>query len=184
VDDPLKPEAPSNPSRLTPVIEENIRKLLERRKREELQLSWKDRIAAKIACFTGSMSFVISHLIIYTLWIAVNLNWIPALPRFDPSLVILAMEASVEAIFLSTFILMTQNRIMQVADRRADLNLQISLLSEREITRMIQLVQKMAKTMGINEAEHPELKEFSQNVEPEKILEAIDEHQQKMDQSN
>lgn len=72
---------------------------------------------------------------VYGFWILANLGWIPGVPKFDPTFVVLAMEASVESLFLSTFILITQNRMMAQADKRADLNLQISLLSEHEVNR-------------------------------------------------
>jgi uncharacterized membrane protein len=87
------------------------------------------------------------------------------------------MEAPVEAIFLSTFILITQNRMMAEADRRADLNLQISLLAEHEVTRLIQLVSEMAKKMGIEAARDPEVKELSQDVRPEMVLETLEKNE-------
>jgi uncharacterized membrane protein len=80
------------------------------------------------------MPFVGLHLGVYTAWIVINLGRTPGVPRFDPSFVILAMEAFVEAIFPSTFIPITQNRMQAQADRHADLNLQISLLAEHEVT--------------------------------------------------
>ena len=77
----------------------------------------------------------------------VNLPGVP-LPHFDPTCVVLAMVASVEAIFLSTFILITQNRIATQAQKRADLDLQISLLAEHEITRLLTLTVAMAERLG------------------------------------
>src|SRR3954471_7488508 len=115
---------------ITEVLDRNILALLERRKTEEQELGWHDRMAEAVTRFAGSMAFLYIHLVIYSLWIAINLGWIPRTPKFDRSFVILAMEASVEAIFLSTFILITQNRMMAMADKRADLNLQVNLLAE------------------------------------------------------
>ena len=80
------------------------------------------------------MRFVYLHLALFGGWIIVNLGLIPGLRPFDPSFVVLAMVASVEAIFLSTFVLISQNRMAAAADRRADLDLQVSLLAEHEIT--------------------------------------------------
>ena len=87
----------------------------------------------------------------FRLWIIINLGSTP-LPAFDPTFVILAMFASVEAIFLSTFVLITQNRMAAQADRRADLDLHISLLAEHEVTRLITLVSSIAERMGIEPA--------------------------------
>jgi uncharacterized membrane protein len=87
------------------------------------------------------------------------------------------MEASVEAIFLSTFILITQNRIMAQAEERADLNLQISLLAEHEVTRLITLVTEIARRMDVEASKNPELEELSQDVAPEKVLQSIEEQE-------
>ena len=166
-------ENPSRSPGIAPVMERNIRTLLQKRQEEEARLGWKERLAVGIANFTGSMTFVLFHVVLYCSWIAINVGLIPGVPRFDPSLVILAMEASVEAIFLSSFILITQNRMMAQADRRADLNLQISLLAEYEITRLITLVKEMAERMNIEEARRPDLNELTQEVAPEQVLETI-----------
>jgi uncharacterized membrane protein len=72
----------------------------------------------------------------FGLWIVANLGWIPGVPKWDESFVVLAMWASVEAIFLSTFVLIGQNRMQAAADNRADLDLQISLLAEHEVTKL------------------------------------------------
>ena len=110
----------------------------------------------------------------------INLGWIPGVPRFDPTFVILAMEASVEAIFLSTFVLISQNRMRAEADKRADLDLQISLLAEHEITRLVQLVSTMAARMGIREDESSDLPELKQDVAPEAVLDRIEEVEEKL----
>ena len=123
------------------------------------------------------MRFVYIHLALFGLWIGANLGWLPGVPRFDPSFVVLAMVASVEAIFLSTFVLITQNRMAALADKRADLDLQISLLAEHEVTRLISLVTAIAEHMGIEAAHNPELAELSQDVAPEKVMEQMEEHE-------
>jgi uncharacterized membrane protein len=86
------------------------------------------------------MRFVYVHVALYGGWITLNLGIIPGLPRFDPTFVVLAMVASVEAIFLSTFVLISQNRMAAVANKRADLDLQISLLTEHELTKLATIV--------------------------------------------
>src|SRR3954452_13197867 len=93
---------------LAPVLDRNIEALRQRRLREEHAASWGERLADAITGFTGSMTFVYIHVIMFGLWIVANLNWIPSLPAWDESFVILAMVASVEAIFLSTFVLISQ----------------------------------------------------------------------------
>ena len=155
------------------VIERNIRALIERRKAEEERKGWRERVADAVTGFTGSMTFVFIHLFLFAGWILVNLPGTPG-PKFDPTFVVLAMFASVEAIFLSTFVLISQNRMAATADKRADLNLQISLLSEHEVTRLIVLVSEMAKRIGVDHAHNPELSDLKKDVAPEKVLDTMD----------
>jgi uncharacterized membrane protein len=123
----------------------------ERRRREERTKSFQGRLADGTR-FTGSLNFVYLHLAVFGLWTLVNVGWIPGLPRFDPTFVLLATVASVEAIFLSTFVLISQNRMAALADRRADLDLQVSLLAVHEITRTLQLVTEIARRLELETA--------------------------------
>jgi uncharacterized membrane protein len=169
-------ERPLRPP-MAQIVERNIRALIAHREAAERRSSWSSKLAEVVTRFTGSMAFVLIHLVVYGLWITINAGLIPGVPRFDPSFVILAMEASVEAIFLSTFILITQNRMMSAAAERADLDLQVSLLTEHEITRVITLVREMAKRMGIEAAHDPELSELAKDVRPERVLETMAAHE-------
>src|SRR5919204_6913094 len=165
---------PDPPSGVSPVVERNIRALLMRHHREEQQAGWQERLANGITHFTGSMRFVYLHLALFGLWIIVNLPGVP-LPHFDPTFVVLAMVASVEAIFLSTFILITQNRMTVQAEKRADLDLQVSLLAEHEITRLVTLVSSIADRLGIETEIDDEVEELKKDVAPERILDEIEE---------
>jgi uncharacterized membrane protein len=121
------------------------------------------------------MRFVYAHALVYGFWIVANLGWVPGIRPWDPSFVILAMVASVEAIFLSTFILITQNRMAMAADRRAELDVQISLLAEAEITKLVQLVSGIAERLDVPAGEHEEIEEMKRQVAPEAVLDAIEE---------
>lgn len=166
--------------RLAQIVDRNIEALISRRLQEDRDKDLEQRIVDAIKRFAGSMKFVYLQLVVFGLWIGVNLGWLSwlNLPRFDPTLVILAMTASVEAIFLSTFILMSQNRMMALADKRADLDLHISLLSEHEITRMLNLVIAVAQRMGVEESNDPELTELGRDVKPEHVLDRMEEHEE------
>ncbi len=157
---------------LASVVERNIAALTSRAHQEDGQRPAGDRLADAITRFTGSLRFVALHLAVFGSWVLINAGLLPV-PRFDPSFVILATVASVEAIFLSTFVLISQNRSQAQADRRADLDLQVSLLAEHEVTRLITLVTAMAARMGIEQAENPELDELARDVAPERVLDAI-----------
>jgi uncharacterized membrane protein len=158
------------------IVERNIAELLKRREAEDQQRTWQNKLADGVTAFTGSLTFVFIHLGLFGLWIVWNLGWLGFKP-FDPSFVVLAMFASVEAIFLSTFVLISQNRMAAQADKRAELNLQVSLLGEHEITRLIIMVSEMAKKQGIAQAHDPEISELAQDVKPEQVLDTIDNYQ-------
>jgi uncharacterized membrane protein len=161
------------------VVDRNIQALLEHRQEQQVSRSRQERIADAVTRFTGSMRFVYIHVAVFGTWIVTNLGWLP-LPRFDPSFVVLAMVASVEAIFLSTFVLISQNRMAALADKRADLDLQVSLLAEHEITRLITLVTAMAERMGVDQAHDPELSELARDVRPEKVMETMEAHERRL----
>jgi uncharacterized membrane protein len=158
------------------IVQRNIRALLERRLAEEKNKGLEQRIADTITRFTGRILFVYIHLVLFGIWIVWNLPWLP-LPKFDPTFVVLAMFASVEAIFLSTFVLISQNRMTEQANKRADLDLQVSLLAEHEVTRLITLVKAIAAHLQVRESDDPELGELQQDVAPERVLDVMEKHQ-------
>lgn len=160
-------------SDLASVVERNISALVERGRQAAHDRRPQDRLVDAVTGFTGSLTFVLVHLVIFGTWVMVNAGLLP-IRRFDPSFVILATVASVEAIFLSTFVLISQNRMQTQADARSDLDLQVSLLAEHEVTRLISLVTTMAQRMGIEEAHDPELAELSRDVAPEHVLDEIE----------
>ncbi len=160
------------------MLERNIQALSERRRHEERHATVQEKVAEAITRFTGSMLFVYLHLAIFGFWIVANLGWVPGVPVWDESFVVLAMWASVEAIFLSTFVLISQNRMQAAADKRADLDLQISLLAEHEITKLATLVTAIAERVGVDTSGDHELREIQQNVAPEAVLDEIEDTQQ------
>src|SRR5207237_4824774 len=126
--------------------------------------------------FTGSMPFVLLHALLFGGWIVWNMGWIRGLPAFDPTFVILAMAASVEAIFLSTFVLISQNRMQAAAEKRAELDLQISLLAEHEVTQLMNLLDAVAHRLGVDHSTDADIEEVKQDVDPRAVLEAIEQH--------
>jgi uncharacterized membrane protein len=156
------------------VLERNIEALRLRRRREDEEATTEERIAGAITRFTGSMRFVYLHLAFFGFWIAANLGGVPGVPAWDPSFVVLAMIASVEAIFLSTFVLISQNRMAAAADKRADLDLQVSLLAEHEVTRLVTLVSGIADRLGVETEADAELEEIARDVAPDAVLDEIE----------
>jgi uncharacterized membrane protein len=163
---------------LTDLVEKNIRALVNRQIKEEKEKPLEEKIAEKVGHFTGNLAFVYTHAIIFGLWIFWNLGWLGLKP-FDPSFTALQLITATEAIFLTTFVLMSQNSLDAQADKRADLDLQISLLSEHEITRLITLVKGIAKKLEVEEAKDPEINELSEDVIPDKLMDTLENEKQK-----
>ena len=169
---------PPQPGDLNSALERNIEALQQRRKAEAEKASREAKIAEAITRFTGSMLFVWLHLAVFGFWILANLGWVPGVPRWDESFVVLAMIASVEAIFLSTFVLISQNRMAAAADKRADLDLQINLLAEHEVTKLVAMVSEISRHLGLDHAVEEDVEELKRNVAPEAVLDAIDRRQE------
>ena len=158
-------------------LRENIETFTERRRHSAANASLSDRISSTVTRFAGSMRFVVIHAVLFALWIAINTGLIPIVPAFDKSLVVLAMIASVEAIFLSTFVLIAQNRMAAAADRRADLDLHIGLLSEAELTRLANLTGRIAQKLGVP-LDDPEFHEVTRPVDPAVVLDELERREE------
>jgi uncharacterized membrane protein len=162
---------------LSAAIDRNVAALVRHDAETARRATLQERIADKITGFAGSMPFVYLHLAAFGGWIVANLGWIPGVAAWDPTMVVLAMIASVEAIFVSTFVLISQNRMAELAERRAQLTLQISLLSEHETTRMMALVSAIADRLDVETSVDAEVKELQRDVEPEAVLSRIEEEE-------
>jgi uncharacterized membrane protein len=169
---------PSKPSELHSVLVRNIDLMEQRRAREKATATLEERIATAITRFAGSMRFVYLHVLLCIFWISANLGQLPGVPKFDPTFMILAVAVSVEAIFLSTFILIRQNLMSAAAEKRAELDLQISLLAEHEITKLATLLSAIADRLGVETEVDAEVEELKQDVAPEAVLDEIEERRQ------
>jgi uncharacterized membrane protein len=170
---PLGAESSEAPS-VDAILERNIRALVERRKDEDAAVTRQEKLVATITCFVGSMDFVYAHVLLFGVWIAANLFALPGIPSFDPNLVHIATFAALEAIFLSTFVLITQNRMAAASHKRAELDLQISLLTEYELTKLIAVVVAMAERLGVKTDVDEELEELKQDVVVDSVLDKIE----------
>lgn len=133
-----------------------------------------DRVADTIGSFTGSMSFVAIHAGWFLLWFLINTGAIPGVPRFDPyPFILLAMIVSVEGVLLSTFVLMKQNRMQQRSDVRHQLDLQINLLAEKEVTKVLQLLRAVAARMDVPTEGDGELTEMAQTTSVDMLSDRV-----------
>ena len=120
---------------------ENIEAITALEEQHERDRSFSDRLADGIATFAGKVSFVAIHLVWFGLWALVNTGVVHLGLQFDPyPFPLLCMLVSLEGVLLSTFVLIKQNRMSNRADRRAHLDLQVNLLTEKEVTKVIQLL--------------------------------------------
>lgn len=131
-------------------VTENIRTVIQVEEEIRNRRGLKDRIADAIGTFAGTVGFVLLHLAWFFAWVVINAGFVPGLPRFDPyPYQLLAMIVSLEGVLLSTFVLIKQNRMTLSSDRRGHLDLQINLLTEKEVTKLIQMLERMAAHMGM-----------------------------------
>jgi uncharacterized membrane protein len=141
-----------------------------------------DRMADVIARFCGSFTFVWVHLIFFGAWIVINI--LPGFAHFDPfPYTFLTLVVSLEAIFLSTFILISQNHETRVSERRNQLDLQINLLTEEENTKMLKILERIADRVGVTTDDDPSLQVLEQATRPEKLVNQIEETKQRTEKS-
>ncbi len=161
---------------LASVMERNIASLIERRRREEAETGWQVRIADAATRLTGNIAFFYFHLFWFGTWVIINAGFVPAIAPWDPSFTLLGTVASAEAILLSTFILIRQNRMAEADRKHADLDLQVSLLAEHEITKIVMLTSAIADYLGLDpDIDRGELEELKQHVMPETVLDKLDD---------
>ena len=154
------------------LVARNIRALVDVRRQTQAQRTWKVRVADAITAFAGSMTSVLAHTVLFGGWVVVNLGVVPGLEPWDPfPFVMLAALASVEAIYLTTFVLISQNRQEELNEERAELDLQVSLLGEHEVTRLIAVVDRIAERLGVERP--PDIEALKQDIRPEQVMEDI-----------
>jgi len=158
-----------NPSEQT---EKNIRAIYEREKSERDQTPVSHRVANAIGDFVGTALFAGLNLLFFAVWMGLNLTIL----KFDPyPFILLLMIVSLEAIFLSIVVLISQNEMAKQQDRRNLLDLQVNLLTEQESTELIRVILLMARKMGIDQAELMALDAMSEDTSPEEVLQKIDD---------
>jgi uncharacterized membrane protein len=161
----------NNPIDGRDVINSNILRAVEIEKEQKAKQTPGERISNAIAAFAGSMIFVYIHVIWFGAWILANTIFLRK--PFDPfPFTFLTLIVSLEAIFLSTFILISQNHETRLTERRNQLDLQINLLAERESTKTLELLKEIAHKVGVDH-EDAELDELTNQVDPRDLIHEI-----------
>jgi uncharacterized membrane protein len=132
-----------------------------------------ERVSDAIAAFVGTLWFVLLHLVWFGLWATVNLGVVPWIKPFDPfPFQLLTMVVSMEGVLIATFVLIKQNRMSYLSDRRAHVDLQINLLAEHEITRLLRMAEAIASRVGVRQADDPG--ELAEDTRVEVLVDALD----------
>jgi len=153
---------------------QNVKTIFALEEAAERERTGVDRFASVVARFCGCMRFVWLHLIWFSVWIAVNT--LPNMPHFDPfPFTFLTLCVSLEAIFLSTFILISQNNETRLIERRHHLDLQVNLLAEQENTKMLMMLKRIAEKIGAKVDDDSTVEALEQVTKPDKLAEQIEE---------
>ena len=152
---------------------QNVESILQMEEAAKGERTRSDLVAEAIAGFCGSMVFVWVHVVWFSVWVVINL--VPGIPHIDPfPFTFLTLVVSLEAIFLSTFILISQNHDTKISERRNHLDLQINLLSEQENTQMIRMLRAIAGKLGVEVTNDFHLEALSEKTEPEELARQIE----------
>src|SRR3954470_7965496 len=168
--------ASTSPEATTPAEKRRIRRSLGLNKafraikaQHSANRSAMEILADRMIGIASSTPFLVIHGLLFILWIAWNIPGIP-LPRFDPyPYGMLTTIVSLEAIFLSIFVLMTQNRESKIGELREELTLQVNLRIEEEVTKTLHLVAGLYARLGLKMADDPELRAMLEPLDPKKI---------------
>jgi uncharacterized membrane protein len=177
---PPDPQGRPGHAALAWVIERNIETIAALRERGLRERSASDRIADAITAFSGRMLFIYAHVVWFGGWILVNTGRFGIKPFDAYPYGLLTMIVSLEAIFLATFVLITQNRMAEESERRADLALHMGILTEHELTRALHMLDALHQKLGIEGDQDPELTELEQETLPEDVLARIDKIRRRM----
>jgi uncharacterized membrane protein len=136
-----------------------------------------ERMSDAVVKFIGSVAFLLLQLLLVLTWSAINLHLVYGVKPFDPfPFGILALVISSESVLLTIFVLISQNRIMRQAEKRAHLDLQVGMLSEQELTAMLRMQHKICKRLGIDvEQEKVELTNFSDSTDVSRLASELED---------
>jgi uncharacterized membrane protein len=134
-----------------------------------------ERIADAIARTVATTSFLCAVIAVFLVWIFANSGIVPGLPPFDPfPFNLLCLLVSAGSVLLASLVLIKQNRMSYLSDRRAHLDLQVNLLAEDEITRTLRLVHRLAQHFGIPDEDLREVGDLTAETEIETLVAAVD----------
>ena len=136
-----------------------------------------ERVSDVMTRLVGNMGFLLAHLILIFSWSLVNLHVIPGVKAFDPfPFGVLALVVSSESVFLTIFVLISQSRMARQSERRSHLDLQVGMLSEQELTTILQMLQKLCQHVGVNvDSSRQEVQSFSETTDVHKLASELED---------
>ena len=136
-----------------------------------------ERASDAVTKFAGGFVFLLLHIFFVGVWIFLNLGFVPGLKPFDPfPFGVLSVVVSSEAVFLTIFVLISQNRMARQAEKRAHLDLQVGMLAEQELTTLLQMQQKICQHLGVSVVEEKkEVKDFAKATDVHQLARELDQ---------
>ena len=129
-----------------------------------------ERMADWLTSSFGSIIFLLFNVFLFIAWILINTNQVKEISPFDPfPFSLLTTIVSLEAIILAIFVLISQNRSAKIDDLREETHLQLNLISEREITKLMKMMALLLEKQGMDLSQDPELKKMLRPVSEEEI---------------
>jgi uncharacterized membrane protein len=136
-----------------------------------------ERASDIITRLVGNVGFLIAQLFLISGWTLANLHLIPGIKAFDPfPFGVLALVVSTESVFLTIFVLISQSRMARQSERRSHLDLQVGMLSEQELTTILQMLQKLCQHVGVNvDSSKQEVQSFSKATDVQKLASELED---------
>ena len=161
---------------LPPTARKNVETIAQVERQLLDQRSRTDRLGEGVARFFGSLSFIAAHVLFIAGWVLLNTGMIPGVSPFDPyPFAFLSLVVGIEFILLTTFVLMNQKHQMRRSEQWANLHLQLSMLTEQEVTKSLQMLHLICRHMRLNEPEQDqEVNELCQATSVTALVDEID----------
>jgi uncharacterized membrane protein len=161
-------------------VSKNVEEIMRLEEKQIHRRSPVENVADKITTLAGSTPCLLIHLTWFASWIVVNVGLVPGVEPFDPfPFSFLTLVVSLEAIFLTLLVLMSQNRMTKEADKRAHLDLQVNLLAEQESTLTLRMVQRIGKHIGLDPEEDEEVERLKERTDVQQLAATLDEKSRK-----
>jgi uncharacterized membrane protein len=175
-DDHNQQESTHASSAAPPVQAQNVEAIMRLEQEAIHSRSPAEHVADKVTSAAGSTPFVIFHIFWFGGWVTANTGLIPGVSPFDPfPFSFLTLVVSLEAIFLTLLVLMSQNRMTKETDKRAHLDLQLNMLAEQEATMTLRMVRRIGKHLGLEEEIDQGTQQLEEKTDVHQLSKTLDE---------